>query len=80
MQLKITNPEKILFQKPKITKLDVINYYIKVANKMMLFVENRPLSVIRCPHGSLGECFFKKHPSPSEDVQRFLDGEEEYFF
>ena len=46
--IKITNPDKILFPNDKIKKIDVINYYIDVCPLMLPFVENRLLSVIRC--------------------------------
>ncbi len=57
----ITNPQKIIFKNPKVTKMDIVAYYKKVAKRMLPFVEGRILSTIRCPEGSNGECFFKKH-------------------
>ena len=60
-EIKITNPDKILYKNPKVTKLDVVNYYKKVSNKMLPYVENRLLSVVRAPNGVNNEVFFKKH-------------------
>ena len=81
MKIEITNPEKIIFPKQKIKKIDVINYYFNVADLMLPFVKNRLLAVIRCHGGIAGECFFKKHPTNDADVcQRFFDDDEEYFF
>lgn len=80
-EIKITNPDKMIFAKAKITKIDVIEYYIDVANLMLPFVNNRPLAVIRCHGGIENECFFKKHPTNDRDfVQTFMDGDEEYFY
>ena len=80
MEIKITNPEKILFPKQKIKKMDVINYYIDISKVMLPFVKDRPLSVIRCHEGIKGECFFKKHPASDKYVHSFMDGDEEYFY
>ena len=57
----ITNPQKVIFKNPKITKLDIALYYHKIAKRMLPFIENRLLSTIRCPDGYQGEKFFKKH-------------------
>lgn len=59
--IKISNPEKQIYNKPKITKMDVVKYYQKVSRRMMPYLENRLISVVRCPDGIDGEQFFKKH-------------------
>ena len=59
--IKITNPDKVIIDKPKITKLDIALYYQKVAKRMLPYLDKRLISVIRCPQGIKGECFFKKH-------------------
>ncbi len=61
-EIKITSPEKIIFDDPKITKLDVIRYYEKISERMLPYVEHRILSIVRCPKGVSNACFFKKHP------------------
>ncbi len=80
-KIKITNPDKILFNKGKIKKMDVINYYIDVSSLMLPFVENRLLSVIRCHGDNDNECFYKKHPSNDKDMVKIkkVNGEE-YFY
>ncbi len=65
--IKISNGEKVIFPKPKITKMDIVTYYNKVGKRMLPFVENRILSTIRCPEGTKGECFFKKHFDTNSD-------------
>ena len=59
--IKITHPDKLMFNKPKVTKYYVALYYQKVAKRMLPFVENRILSTIVCPDGIKSKCFFKKH-------------------
>ena len=79
--LKITNPDKILFPQDKIKKIDVINYYLDVCKIMLPFIKDRPLSVIKCHDNIDGEIFFKKHPTNDKDyVCTFKEGKEEYFY
>ena len=59
--IKITHPEKVIFDKPKITKLDIALYYHHVAPRMLPFLQSRLISTIRCPEGIENEKFFKKH-------------------
>ncbi len=70
--ISISNPDRILFLENKITKLDLAKYYENVAKKMLPYLRNRPLVVIRCHSNYLGEKFFKKHAEKSEDVYRFF--------
>lgn len=62
--IKITNPTKILYENPKITKMDVVRYYQQVGERMMPYVGHRLLSIVRCPKGISASCFYKKHPGP----------------
>lgn len=63
--IKITNPDKIIFSNPLLNKMDIIQYYTYVAPKMLPYVGNRILSVVRCPKGISESCFYKKHPLPN---------------
>ncbi len=60
--IRITNPGKVIFDNPEITKADVVRYYEKVSERMLPYVSHRILSVVRCPKGISQSCFFKKHP------------------
>ncbi|MGI6678957.1 MAG: non-homologous end-joining DNA ligase [Dehalobacterium sp.] len=62
--IKITNPNKVIFDKPKITKGEVVRYYEKAAKRMLPYVRHRILSIVRCPKGVGETCFYKKHPGP----------------
>lgn len=80
-EIKITNPDKIIYPKQKIKKIDIINYYVEVADLMLPYVENRLLSVIRCHEGAGKECFFKKHPTTDKKMVNIKrDKDEEYFY
>lgn len=60
-KIELTNPEKLIFKKEKITKKDIFDYYNLVAKKMMPYLNNRLISTIRCPNGLDDEIFFMKH-------------------
>ncbi len=55
----LTNPQKKITN--KYTKEEIFNYYKQVAFRMLPYIENRLISVIRAPSGIKGEIFFKKH-------------------
>jgi len=57
----LTHPERVVFPADGITKLDVAEYYRQVLPRLLAGIKGRPLSVIRCPAGISGECFFQKH-------------------
>lgn len=81
----ITSPYKILFDDSGIKKADVVRYYEKVSQRMLPYVANRILSIIRCPKGICESCFFKKHPGPDNKGITVLpvtnsDGEKEDYF
>jgi bifunctional non-homologous end joining protein LigD len=60
-EFKITHPDRVLYKKDKITKLDVANYYKSVSAWLLPLVVNRPLSFVRCPKESGKTCFYQKH-------------------
>jgi len=62
--IKITSPDKVIFEDPEITKADVVRYYAKVSERMLPYVGHRILSIVRCPKGISQSCFYKKHPGP----------------
>ena len=59
--IKITNPNKLIYNKPKITKMEVVKYYKIVSKRIMPYLENRIISTVRCPEGINGEFFLKKY-------------------
>jgi DNA ligase D-like protein (predicted polymerase) len=58
--VKITNPDKIFFPKLGLTKLDLVNYYIAVADGALRGVFRRPMVLKRFVDGAEGEPFFQK--------------------
>lgn len=58
--LKLTNQDKIYFPKDGITKGDVIDYYQSVAEYILPYLKNRPLSLNRFPNGIEKQGFYQK--------------------
>jgi bifunctional non-homologous end joining protein LigD len=59
--VKVTHPERIVYPDTGVTKLEVARYYASVASRLLPFIADRPLSIVRCPDGLNAECFFQKH-------------------
>lgn len=59
--VRITHPERLLYPENKLTKRDVAEYYERIADWMLPYVAGRPLTLVRCPEGYHGECFYQKH-------------------
>lgn len=84
--VKITNPGRVVYAGPRITKAQVVDYYAQVARWMLPDLRRRPLSVVRCPSGSEGECFFQKHHKAALGKRvgavplRQKSGEENYIY
>lgn len=59
--VKITHPSKILFPGIGLTKLELAQYYERVADWILPHLKDRPLTLVRCPEGGEKECFFQKN-------------------
>lgn len=59
-EVTITNPTKIFWPKLKITKLDLVSYYVSVADGAVRGVFGRPMLLKRFPDGVEQEPFFQK--------------------
>ena len=62
--VRVTHPKKVLFKEVGLTKRDLIDYYLEVAEPMLKHVARRPLTLVRAPDGAGHEKFFQKHASP----------------
>lgn len=66
MQLKaehpvtITHPDKLLWPEAGVTKLAYMQYLVAVAPFLLQQVQDRPLTMIRYPHGIHGHHFYQK--------------------
>jgi bifunctional non-homologous end joining protein LigD len=58
----ITHPDRVISEVGHVTKGELAEYYAGVAALILPQVVNRPLSLLRCPSGIGGECFFQRNP------------------
>jgi bifunctional non-homologous end joining protein LigD len=58
----ISHPDRPMYPAPTpLTKLDVARFYERIAEWMVPHLVGRPLTLVRCPEGIGGECFYMKH-------------------
>lgn len=60
-QIKITHPERIIDKSIGATKMELAQYYGRVAPWMLRDLAKRPVALVRAPEGIEGELFFQKH-------------------
>ncbi len=58
------NTETLLWPEANISKGDLIDYYVELADVVLPFLAQRPLSLLRCPDGVAGECVYQKTAPP----------------
>lgn len=63
----ISSPERVIYPELGFTKLDLARFYAEIAQWMLPYVANRPLTLVRCEKGVHGagalrrECKFLRH-------------------
>ena len=62
-EIEISRPEKVLFPEDGITKGDLIEYYARIAPRMLPHLRDRPLTLERYPNGINTKRFFQKEVS-----------------
>jgi DNA ligase D len=58
--VRITSPEKVLFEERGDTKLDLVQYYASIWPAISRTIGGRPVLMQRFPHGATGNSFFQK--------------------
>jgi bifunctional non-homologous end joining protein LigD len=59
--VRLSNPDKILYPEQGITKIELAQYYVAVADRILPHVANRPVTMVRCPTGRGKKCFYQRH-------------------
>ncbi len=59
-EVAVTNPRKVLFPEAGVTKLDLVRYYLAVADGAIRAAGGRPNMLVRYPNGIGGEYFYQK--------------------
>ena len=57
----ITNGDREIFPDTGTTKYELAAFYHAAAERLLAIAGKRPLSLMRCPQGLSGQCFFQKH-------------------
>jgi DNA ligase D len=58
--VRVTSPDKVFFSKRGETKLDLVEYYLSVADPLLATMGGRPTLMQRFPDGASGKNFFQK--------------------
>jgi DNA ligase D len=59
-EVRVTSPDKVFFAERGETKLDLVRYYLAVADPLMRAAGGRPTLMQRFPQGAGGSSFFQK--------------------
>ncbi len=79
--VRLTHPERVLWPEEELTKQELAEHWMAVSERALPEIARRPLTLLRCPDGREGQCFFQKqsHVSIPDVVPRFdlvVDGED----
>src|SRR5512138_3951931 len=64
-EVTVSNPDKLYFPRAGITKLELVRYYLAVADGALRGVSGRPMALKRYVDGAEGEAFFQKRAPDS---------------
>jgi bifunctional non-homologous end joining protein LigD len=59
--VRLSNPDKVLWHEQDVTKGELADYYVQVADVMLPHVAQRPVTMVRCPTGAEKKCFYQRH-------------------
>jgi bifunctional non-homologous end joining protein LigD len=65
--VRISNPDKVFFPEPGLTKEVLVRYYLDLADCVLPHLRRRPFHMKRYPHGVDGEFFHQKRVPPHPD-------------
>ncbi|RPE79863.1 non-homologous end-joining DNA ligase [Vulcaniibacterium tengchongense] len=83
---RLTSAERVVYPELGVTKGEVAAYYRQIARWLLPELIERPLSLLRCPDGVEGDCFFQKHhadafgPHVHAVELREKRGRDDYFY
>ncbi len=72
--IRISHPDRIIYPDTDIAKLDLAQYYHAVADTIVPYIADRPLSMVRCPEGIGEQCFFQRHIAREQSPYLFDTG------
>jgi len=60
--VRLTHPDRVYWADAGLTKQGLADYYADAWRWIAPHIVGRPLSLVRCPDGTAGQCFFQKQP------------------
>ncbi len=62
--VRVSSPDKVYFPKANLKKIDIVSYFVSVADAALVGVKNRPMALKRFVDGAEGDFFFQKRAPP----------------
>lgn len=69
----ISHPDRVIFADAHVTKRALAEYYTTVAPWVLKDIAGHPVTLLRCPEGTSGECFYQRSPGKGlgPDIEPF---------
>ena len=72
-QLRITHPDRLIWPRLGFRKIDLAHYMEQVGDRLLPHFTMRPISLVRCPDGAEGKCFYQRHPAAGLKLKTIKD-------
>ncbi len=59
--VRLSHPDRVIYPDLGITKRALAHYYESVGEWMLPHIKGRPLTLVHCPQGLLGDCVYMRH-------------------
>ena len=69
----VSHPDRFIFKEIGVTKGELAEYYAAAATWILKDISGHPVSLLRCPEGTAGDCFYQRNPGTGlgPDVKPF---------
>jgi bifunctional non-homologous end joining protein LigD len=69
----VSHPDRVIFKDVGVTKGELAQYYAAASPWILRDIAGHPVSLLRCPEGIAGECFYQRSPGMGlgKDVKPF---------
>jgi bifunctional non-homologous end joining protein LigD len=73
MGVSITHPDRVIFEETHVTKGELAEYFAAVSKYVLNDISEHPVTLVRCPSGTAGDCFYQRNPGTGlgPDVKPF---------
>ena len=69
----VSHPDRVIFKEVGVTKGELAQYYAAASPWILKDIAGHPVSLLRCPEGTAGDCFYQRSPGMGlgKDVEPF---------